>query len=623
MKNTHLISQVATQIKGKAAGLLAIAVMALAFASCDQKDLASKVSYVPVKVSQNKWSFVSRDGDLVCMDEFENCPTLVYNGFFSYENEDGYALYKIDNAKKEVVGHLSRLSSVGYMEDGKVPATIRSHRIGVFDTSGENLFEIQPINGKEIVKCNAGFSDGMLMIFDEDGKIGYIDESGKAVIQPIYDKGASFSDGLALVAKYSEDDYDTSYIVIDKSGKTVFKLKADQRPSDYSATPGCFDHGYLIVYDGERDVLYDKDGEFIKFPSGIKRIVKTNGNFIVFKNEDGDYGMANMDGEIIIPASYRAVDFLNSNTFYARDNEATFLFNRKGDVTSTLNYKYSIPFGRFGFFVSERDDRYSLINEKGKAKGKEDFYRVNVEKLSYSKYVETDYIDIEGAAKTIADLISGNNVGPYALGSTPSIVFKSSSPRDFTSRYAPYTLEEIDIKGYRYYISATGEFDNNQIVKATRDYYDYYDDWHYSWNNSSRLYEVDIRISAESEWGKAGFDMVVDQLKSKEFDLVKSGTNEYGYAAMLKKGSVSVFVNADGRGQSSNIKVITTDIYEGRERSDHLESSISTDKTNLYEDTVRTESVVEEVAVVEETAVDYQEAPVETCSVAPAETPAN
>lgn len=617
MKKKNCTSRYLHKTSLKAVGILAIAVLASTLAGCDQKDIASKVSYVPVKVSKYKWSFIDTDGKVACVDEFENCPTMVYNGFFSYENEDGYGLYKIEKKQPVTVGDLSGLQSIGYVEENKVPATITSHRIGVFDTAGKNLFEIQPVNGKEITMCSAGYSDDRLLIVDEEEKIGYIDGSGKTIISPVYTEGFDFSNGLAVVGNSSEDSYDVSYSVIDTSGKTIFKLRSDQRPSSYCDTPGLFDNGYLIIMEDDRDVLYNSKGEIFKFPARIKRIVKTDGKYIIFKNEDGEYGVANMEGEVFVSPRYENIQFLAHETFYAVEKERGIFLNRKGEITSQLNYEYSTSFGKFGFFVSDDDEHYRLVDEKGKEKGKEDFYRYNIEKRSYSSFVRTDYIDIEGAAKSIVDMISGDVVGPYTLCSTPGVVFNNLKPQDLERHYPPYTLDKIDINGYRYHISATGKFSSN-LVYAERPYYSYYSyydyDYTYTWNVNSYLYEIDLKISTDSEWGKSGFDAVVDHLKTKGFNPVKSGGVDYDYAALLKKGAVYIYVDALQKGRTGTITILSSNISQGKERINYLEGQIkdkpkSRDIYNV-ENPENTEACEEEVYCPEygsEGAVEYME----------------
>jgi WG containing repeat len=63
------------------------------------------------------------------------------------------------------------------------------------------------------------FSEDLASFEIEDGKHGYIDETGKVVVEPVFDRAEDFSEGLAPVAK----DFKWGYI--DKSGKIVIPLQ--------------------------------------------------------------------------------------------------------------------------------------------------------------------------------------------------------------------------------------------------------------------------------------------------------------------------------------------------------------------------------------------------------------
>ena len=66
------------------------------------------------------------------------------------------------------------------------------------------------------------FSNGLALIGDENGKYGFIDKSGTLVIPCIYDAAGSFSsDGLAYVSRNGKYGY------IDKTGSTVIPFEYD------------------------------------------------------------------------------------------------------------------------------------------------------------------------------------------------------------------------------------------------------------------------------------------------------------------------------------------------------------------------------------------------------------
>ena len=62
-------------------------------------------------------------------------------------------------------------------------------------------------------------SEGLSAVMFDTGKWGYIDKTGKIVIQPQFSQAGTFSEGLATVA--IENGTKKNYVMIDKTGKIV------------------------------------------------------------------------------------------------------------------------------------------------------------------------------------------------------------------------------------------------------------------------------------------------------------------------------------------------------------------------------------------------------------------
>jgi hypothetical protein len=112
-------------------------------------------------------------------------------------------------------------------------------------------------SGQLVIKIKRGryheeFHEGLAVVINEDGKLGYINETGEYVIEPIYadssaydydDIGARhFSEGLAVVSEEVEVEDGTYFQhlgYIDKTGKIVIKL------ADYELYP--FSEGMALI----------------------------------------------------------------------------------------------------------------------------------------------------------------------------------------------------------------------------------------------------------------------------------------------------------------------------------------------------------------------------------------
>lgn len=114
---------------------------------------------------------------------------------------------------------------------------------------------------------------------------GYADQSGKIVIQPIYNEGASFSEGLAAVAKKEGDK--TKWGFIDLNGNVVIPFKFNNEPS-------VFKEGLSVaVKQNGRYVYINKSGEPVSpeyrdatvFCNGIAWVQMLDGSFSLIDKE--------------------------------------------------------------------------------------------------------------------------------------------------------------------------------------------------------------------------------------------------------------------------------------------------------------------------------------------------
>ncbi len=383
------------------------------------------------------------------------------------EESDGYTVYSASGNKPTVIGGLERLKSVGYMEDGLIPVTFPNSRISVVDQHGSKKFELTPIKNQEVVACANGYSDGLLRVVLEDDKVGYVDDKGKVVIQPKYDRGADFREGLAVVAVRDADSGDLEYLVINKSGEKQFALKDGYEPVGWP-----FYEGKLLVQNEDRYYFFDKKGEKTKLSSKFKSILNYMDNYILFLNDDGLYGVGDMEGEIIIRPKYSYLEFLGDDEFLAQkegESDTYVLLDKNGEVKKELDYKEILYLEEFGYFA--KDGRtYSLLNDKLESKCKEDIYEIALSK-SPSYQVSTDYFDVSGVANSIVGMIGADGMDNYRLGATANQVMSGKEPSDYTYK-SECVFEDLAQQGFRYNVSVKGVFTAN-IANYDYDLYSY------------------------------------------------------------------------------------------------------------------------------------------------------
>ncbi len=533
--------------------LCCLAAMSLAFSSCTKND-DEDIDLIPVKLSKDgNWSMMNKKGEIVYQDEFKNAPTLAINGVFSVKEGDYYTLYKMGDKKPEVVKGCDKLKSVGMMEDGLIPVTVENERISVIDDDGKKKFTLNPIKNQEVVACHATFSDGLLAVELEDGKCGYVDKSGKVVISPKYDDVAPFDEGLALVGKTDADTIGAkeTFYVINKKGEEVFKLK-----EDYEPVTSQFMNGRIIVRNDDTYYVFDKKGEKTKLSSKIKAIDDCNEDYIIFRNDEGQFGLMDYKGETIIRAKYQNLLFADDDEFIAQregDDGEIMLIDEKGEVKKKIDYKEVRYIKSFGYFVKE-GSTYTLLNDKLKPKTKEEIYDYNLASAPSFK-VDTDYFDASGVAKKLVSMIDVDGIGKYKFDMSASQIMNGKEPREYTYS-SEVQLDDLNVSGFRYNINVQAAF-NAALADYSYDYSSY--ESRYYWNPASRLAGFMLNLSTQTEWGEKGFNAISSALKDAGYKLAKKGTaDSNSYAAVYTKGSEVVYFTSQAKGGMCQVVVAST-----------------------------------------------------------------
>ncbi|MBQ9666931.1 MAG: WG repeat-containing protein [Bacteroidaceae bacterium] len=193
-------------------------------------DFSSSMCWVTTKQSEGSIGFINTKGELVIPCQYEWPAERQPNDF-----HEGLCAVMVDE----------------------------SHEwFGYIDKTGKRAFP-------GIYSYESDFSEGLAGVYeitstDEDGfptghRVGYIDKTGKMVIESEYDSGIcdKFQDGMAVVSCGQKPTY-----VIDKTGKKLFELDPKYSIS-VSSIQRAYGEGAWIVSDGEFQGFVDKTGKFI------------------------------------------------------------------------------------------------------------------------------------------------------------------------------------------------------------------------------------------------------------------------------------------------------------------------------------------------------------------------
>lgn len=168
----------------------------------------------------------------------------------------------------------------------------------------------------------------------KEKKYGFIDKTGRFVIEPIFDEAGCFHEGLAYVKKGDRYSY------IDKSGKIVMEPSVDN-----CIGCGSFHEGLASIRVPYMMGFIDKSGELVAhyyslvspYHEGLSRV----------KNNNNEVGYIDKDGQWVIPPKFEdARDFhegLAQVVFDRKgDNPKYGFIDRNGDVVIAPQYKFGL-----------------------------------------------------------------------------------------------------------------------------------------------------------------------------------------------------------------------------------------------------------------------------------------
>ena len=211
-------------------------------------DVASRFSagLAAVRIGDNtaKYGFIDKRGKYIVGKKFDSAEVFA----------DGFALVRIgdehsfiDKTGAKLADRVFANSTRSFSEGLASVEDPKSGLFGYIDSRGIDVVPPQ-------FRSTMPFSDGRAVVSNSKGRYGYVDKSGKLVIEFRYDYDGveAFCDGLAAVKA------DEKWGFIDKEGQTKI------RPQFDGAT--FFRDGWAVVSIGKKEGVINKQGEFVLKP---------------------------------------------------------------------------------------------------------------------------------------------------------------------------------------------------------------------------------------------------------------------------------------------------------------------------------------------------------------------
>lgn len=272
---------------------------------------------------------------------------------------DGVAWVGFDQAKKEYkIGNYTYYSSPTHSFD---------YKFGLIDKTGKYIIE-------PTFTFAGDFSEGLAVVRTKEDKFGFIDKTGKFVIQSTFNWAGSFSEGLACVF------INGKYGFINKNGEIVIKARFTDA-KEFSEGLACVKIGgrvrersfgmqLITTTNADRNYGYiDKTGRILfklkadnaySFSEGLARIAI-----------EGNEGFIDKTGKIVIETKYGGQsDFSEGLKFVILDNGEIGFIDNTGNVVLKPEFALADDFKNGLASVSDSLDimkvKYGYIDKTGK-----------------------------------------------------------------------------------------------------------------------------------------------------------------------------------------------------------------------------------------------------------------
>lgn len=442
----------------------------------------------------------------------------------------------------------------------------------ILDKNGNDIFKnFQNVNPITISDTTLDMEKNVLS-YEEEGKYGLIDFSGKKLTSAIYESVASLKNKPGCI----EVKKDGLYGVLDSNGNTIIDVKYNSVKGDeYCSEQNQYlETGYIVSEKTKNGIIYgyidyngktliepkyeaitraleydDNDIYLVFMENGKKGVIKNSkviikpryqsinyyGNSKVFVvNKNGKFGFYEKNGNEILKTEYTSYSIAGNYISVKKDDESR-LYDLHGNLVNTNTYQSILETENPAYFIAQDEngyfsiiskdiqiqDKYTNItyafdnffiftNEDGKSGVLNIFTGIEIP-------AEYDYIILLEKAKAL-EARKGQEVDIYSSNLEKVLTMSEGVVENVADKYVSiYSKTELK------YINENGEIVSNTEVFPDAKLY---------------AYQAD-----DGKWGFAdkNGNVVVDC----KYDIVTE-LNEYGFAGVLQDGKWGV-IDSSGK----------------------------------------------------------------------------
>lgn len=261
----------------------------------------------PVHLQERGWGFIDKTSIEVIEPQFEEASGfsdglagVQIGGRWGFIDKTGQVVIK---PQYEVINSFSE----------GVAVVAKSNNILLINKTGQTIFSRNMNDLQLSIYERARFSNGLIDAYDPTkSKIGFMDKSGKFVIEPKFDNASPFSEGLARATIIEDGEEKVGFI--DPTGQFVIPPTFNT-DSDFRRNSTDFSEGLAsltenlrpTITEEERFVYIDKKGAIVLFTSFFHAGPFRDGVAVVYDSEKNKWGYIDKSGKVAIPLQYDLV----------------------------------------------------------------------------------------------------------------------------------------------------------------------------------------------------------------------------------------------------------------------------------------------------------------------------
>ena len=354
---------------------------------------------------------------------------------------------------------------------------------------------------------------------------GFVDKSGKQIINPQFDVVGDFHDGKCAVR-----NKEGKWGYIDKSGKIVINHQF--------SSAAAFKVGYAVVSLDEKAGVIDQDGKYIVNPQ-FGNAYADGDRYLI--NQDNKWGWTDKEGKFIINPQFDEAYFFGDNKLAGVKSADKWGFiDKEGKIVINPQFDEAFQF-MDDIAIVKLGGKYGLIDKEGKYKLNPQFETIGDDLVAYifdysiKGDITSDYLDTD----TILKVINVNNPENLSFEDDFQTILNKTGK----------SLSDFNAYGDIHSIFENKKINNEAsygfgVMGKLKDFNSYTYEYYVTKENPQGFLYV-IALSGKA-YGKAEAVEKAFEKKLNGYNLMKKGYANEAYTCVYKNNKNIVVISNNG-----------------------------------------------------------------------------